>query len=299
VRGAGPMNDYSKWDHIGDSDEEEEVKKRPDDFVLDEHESLLREQDEVEQWLRRQIVQLGKGEDRRQRPPELRTEEIPYRRVTKEERKVLAMLIVLSNFEEGTTNLDRHPQMLELVRHHRWLEHDYGTLELLCRVHNSAMKKASNGGGTEALEEPEEKRMRNMIMCGINTLAAPKRVGCPGGLLELITAICTPETEKAREWRKKWQKKDYAKDALFDSLFPDLRKYKDDNSEDEGSWKEMWFFCGLIVLFIVILVIVVWYLPTAGKPGAWQKVTTTLAPPPVPLAPAGDAGLERAATGEL
>ena len=32
------------------------------------------------------------------------------------------MLMVLSHFEEGGTNLTRHPQLLDLVRHNRWLE---------------------------------------------------------------------------------------------------------------------------------------------------------------------------------
>lgn len=32
------------------------------------------------------------------------------------------MLMVLSHFEEGETNLQRHPQLLDLVRQNRWLE---------------------------------------------------------------------------------------------------------------------------------------------------------------------------------
>ena len=36
--------------------------------------------------------------------------------------QVLSMLMVLSHFEEGETNLQRHPQLLDLVRQNRWLE---------------------------------------------------------------------------------------------------------------------------------------------------------------------------------
>merc|ERR1712187_315025 len=97
----------------------------------------------------------------------------PYRQVTKEELKVLAMLIAVSDFEEGETNLTRHPQLLDLVRHHRWLEEDPGTLELLCRVHNAHMRRSGEQKGIP--ESSQDWRMRNRVLCGINTLAAPKR----------------------------------------------------------------------------------------------------------------------------
>merc|ERR1719331_1521524 len=88
----------------------------------------------------------------------------PIRVVTKAEREVLAMLIAMSHFEEGDTNLDRHAQMLDLVRHHRWMEEDPGTLELLCRVHNNVMKDSNGepaqGRHKREMEDPETQRMR-------------------------------------------------------------------------------------------------------------------------------------------
>merc|ERR1719198_1188290 len=157
----------------------------------------------------------------------------------------------MSHFEEGDTNLDRHALMLDLVRHHRFLEEDPGTLELLCRVHNHVMKDGGeHGRQTREFEDPESHRMRNMVLSGINTLSAPKRSKCPGGLLELFTLICTPETEDAKEMRRKWQKKDFAKDALFDSLFPDLRQYADDNMDD-GLGSDFWIIVVLGLLAIV------------------------------------------------
>mmetsp|Transcript_40140 Transcript_40140/g.93247 ORF Transcript_40140/g.93247 Transcript_40140/m.93247 type:complete len:281 (-) Transcript_40140:61-903(-) len=248
------MNDYSKWDNIRDSDEEDESKARqPEPFDSEEVEKVRKDQELVERWLRKQITQLQRGEVAH-RPPELR-ELAPYRKATKEERQVLAMLIVISHFEEGKTNLDRHPQLLELVRHHRWLEEDPGTLELLCRVQQTAMRKGKGGdgdGGATIQEDPEEARLRDMCMSGINTLAAPKKAKCVGGLLELVTLICTPATDNARELRKKWQKKEFAKDALFESLFPDLRNYQDEISQDMGM-KEVWVI--LAVLFLLIIVV--------------------------------------------
>ena len=41
--------------------------------------------------------------------------------------EVLSMLMVLSHFDEGETNLTRHPQLLDLVRQNRWLEELSGT----------------------------------------------------------------------------------------------------------------------------------------------------------------------------
>ncbi|CAE7253111.1 unnamed protein product [Symbiodinium microadriaticum] len=67
------------------------------------------------------------------------------------------MLMVLSHFEEGGTNLTRHPQLLDLVRHNRWLEEDPGAMELLCRVHNYHMKQAEDSTRT-CLQHEQQNR---------------------------------------------------------------------------------------------------------------------------------------------
>mmetsp|Transcript_133771 Transcript_133771/g.416072 ORF Transcript_133771/g.416072 Transcript_133771/m.416072 type:complete len:284 (-) Transcript_133771:23-874(-) len=253
------MNDYSKWDKLQDSDEEREPKAPPREE--EGAEQWREDQELVERWLRKQAAQLYRCETPdRTRPPELE-ELAPYRKATKDELKVLAMLIVISHFEEGTTNLDRHPLMLDLARHNRWLEEDPGTLELLCRVHSQAMRGtgAGTGGaqppGSSAIQpSPEEVRMRNMCFSGINTLAAPRKAGCPGGMLELVTLICTPGSESARELRKKWEKKEFAKDAIFDSIFPNLRQYGED-SQSSGSMKEVWIVLAVLALFLIVAVL--------------------------------------------
>lgn len=188
---------------------------------------------------------------------------LPYRKLTKEERKVAAMLITISHFEEGCTNLDRHPQMLELMRNHRWLEEDSGTLEYLCRAHNHSMRlsgSSQQNGGRRPMdgsrESKEDARIRAMCFSGINTLAGPGRCKMTGGLLELVTMICTPETDQARDLRMKWQKKEFAKDALFDSLFPDLRQYSEANAD--SGWTEMWVFIALIVVLIGMILFIIY-----------------------------------------
>lgn len=278
------MNDYSKWDKLQDSDEEQEINERNAASVQNQDaEWFLREQDLVDQWLRKKISMLPKGKGESERPPELTDQTPTFRKVTKEERKVLAMLIVLSHFEEGTTNLDRHPQMLDLVRHHRWLEEDPGTLELLCQVHNQNMKKSdsSGGSGTTVKESDDDIRMRAMCLSGINTLAAPRKTGCTGGLLELVTMICTPANDRARDLRKKWQKKDFAKDAIFDNLFPELRKYREEQENSGGkdfNMKEFWVIAGVVVLLLLVALLVLW-----GPASPMLFSAPAAAPPPAPL----------------
>jgi len=190
--------------------------------------------------------------------------QLPMRKVTSEERKVLAMLVAVSHFEEGETNLDRHPQLLTLVRQNRWLEEDPGTLELLCRIHNTLLKQGTEGGEERVVNEDAEldARMRHMILSAINTLAAPKGAKCEGGLLDMITKICTPETDAARDLRVKWQKKEFGKDAIFDSLFPNMRA---EVEEDKGNDWEIWVILGLIVLSLVGFGIMAYLMWTTRK----------------------------------
>jgi hypothetical protein len=253
---------YSKWDQIADSDEEDESRQRVFESIQQERLDSRKElQADIDNWLRRTVNRLPRDDDpssRKSTMPEFssvpKVPPTPMRQITKSEREVLAMLIAVSHFEEGQTNLDRHREMLDLVRHHRWLEEDPGALELLCRCHNHAMKQGSEHGGSAKMhDDPEGHRMRSMTLSAINTLAAPKRAKCPGGMLELFTTICTPETEAARDLRLKWQKKEFGKDALFDSLFPDLRAYADDKMDD-GLGSDFWIIVVLGLLAVVGIV---------------------------------------------
>jgi len=256
------MNDYRKWDKIADSDEEEEKAQQVCRSYQDEAaEDRRKLQSEIDSFLRRQISKLPRDGDPntnrlRESMPELaaKGQPTPVRVVTKSEREVMSMLIAMSYFEEGSTNLERHAMILELVRHHRWLQDDPGSMELLCRIHNNVMKDNSEGGsGRQAreFEDPEQRRMRDMVLCGINTLAAPQRAKCAGGLIELFTQICTPENDTQREMRKKWQQKGYGQDAVFDSLFPNLREYTEDTDDEEGMGSEFWIMLLLGLLAII------------------------------------------------
>jgi len=278
--------DYSKWDAVKDSDEEEvDPNEWRSVSLAEEHMEKRRSlQSEIEKWLRRQMAKLPRDGEDRSRPKGL-SPLTPYRRIKPEERQTLAMLIAVCHFEDGETNLERHPEMLNLVRHNRWLEEDPGSLELLCRIHHQITRKETgNKGGLDGgsrmnrygndYSDDEDynpsinsydARMRDMLLGGINTLAAPKRVQCPGGLLELITQICTPTTEEARENRRKWQLKEFAKDALFDSLFPDLRREAEDCEDNESSM-DLWILLFLALLAIAGIVVLAVVYSSAAAP---------------------------------
>ncbi|CAE8676494.1 unnamed protein product [Polarella glacialis] len=275
------MNDYSKWDKIVDSDDEKEGEKIERELESEKAEGAqyMRElQDSVEHFLQRnhRVLLKGDGEDSRSDPyraPELvRQAQLPYREVNREELRVLAMFICLTHFDDGETNLSRHPEILEMVRHHRWLEQDPGTLEFLCRVHNLNMKEDAPKPTTKDV------RLKAMVLSAINTIAAAKKAKCVGGLLELINQICTPTTPEAREHRIKWQKKEFGKDALFDSLFPDLRELKDKEGDEDNDWTEVYVMIAFIVVIVLVLVLLVVYgLPGSmgARPDRTDTTTTT------------------------
>lgn len=280
---------YSKFDNLSDSEEEEEKRRRTrESFRREEQEILRADQEAIERWLKRQEENIRRNDEKPRRPNkyeprkgrefgeelEMKQRVLPIRKLTKDERKVVAMLVSVSHFEEGQTNLERHPQILELVRHNRWLEEDPGTLELLCRAHNFSMRIGTNmkkgRRGVDSDDEirvedtEEESRIRAMIFCGINTLAAPKYAKCEGGVLELMNTICTPETTAARDLRIKWQKKEYAKDAIMRSLFPEFDEH-DPKKMDDDKWI-VWMFILIVVLVVFGIIAVVIYADRHMKP---------------------------------
>lgn len=295
------MNDYSKWEQLEDSEDEkiEKAEQEQEKARAEYQEECRAEQAEVEKWLRRYQTLLVKAEaepsQARPRdpyaPPELiKNSQQPFRKASRDDLRVLSMLMVLSHFEEGGTNLTRHPQLLDLVRHNRWLEEDPGAMELLCRVHNYHMKQAEDKGRAPTAPEQEklEQRFRSMCLSAINTLAAASKAGCPGGLLEVVNLICTPTTKSAKELRVKWQQKEFGKDALFDSLFPDLKQFKEEY-DSKGGWWEVWLMLGFIVLLFVGLGALMYLTAPLSKQSTVTTTTTLLT---TTLAAAGDSNAE-------
>lgn len=268
------MSSYDKWDKLAadvSDDEQEEAEKKllpRHPGPTDDWQRIKEDQEQIFEWLGRQQLTLRQREadmmaafDKAHQgpsagPPEL--EDLAavkkkfarkWRDVSKEERSVLAMLVSLSYFESGETNLHRHPQLLDLMRQNRWLEEDPGTLELLCQVHGLDLNYGTKATGDK---NAPEQRFRSMVICGINTLAAAPKSGCKGGFLELVTLICTPDAEKAKEFRTKWEKKEFGKEALLASVFPELK-----TEEPEEGNMEFWMMVGTGIASLIGLILLV------------------------------------------
>jgi len=217
------MADYSKWDHIVDSsDEEKERRERKaqeaKSIEAEEKEKEIELQVEIDRWLKRQVAQVQKDQEAKaSRPPELTGSAFSPRIVNDEERKVLAMLMVTAHFEVGNTNILKHHDIFELTRKHRWIEEDPGTLELLCIITRNVTQK----GASLPHSGPGIPPMHDRMVSILNLLAAPTKAGCNPGygkVFELFALIGDPKTKKAWDVREKYNKKEYAAEAMFDSL---------------------------------------------------------------------------------
>lgn len=205
------MADYSKWDCVGDSDDEQEETQDAPELAEREGEGQL--QREADRWLRAQISVLHLGSvPAPGAPPELE-DMIPPRRVSDEERLVLARLMAITRHD----NVARHRDILSLARQNQWLEEDTGVVELLCCLHQKLSGSLNNG------TDPSLVRMFEMLVGTINLLAAPEKCGCSGGygkIHRLFALIGDPQTEDARELRAKFNKMEFAAHAIFNSIDP-------------------------------------------------------------------------------
>lgn len=237
--------------------------------------------------------------------------QLPVREVTESERQVLARFLAVSHFPDGSHNLHRHVEILELGRHHRWLEEDPGCLRLLCRLHISVLKSGSPSEEDRRMgreekrhrspqEREEDQQFQECLLCAVNMLAAPKQAKLVGGMLELVQVICTPATPQAKELRRKYEMKEFAKDALFESLFPSMAKDGKDDEDDRGWW-ELALFCILIIIVIAALAVGIYllrdgHLEKSPKGDRLGVTTSTTTPAPLPemgpSLPVGSAGAE-------
>mmetsp|Transcript_177481 Transcript_177481/g.569207 ORF Transcript_177481/g.569207 Transcript_177481/m.569207 type:complete len:283 (-) Transcript_177481:92-940(-) len=210
---------------------------------------------EIDRWLKAKIRRLFPPEDATG-PPELDAwEDIPPRKVTDEERGVLAMFISVVHCQPNELNLANHHEIMEVARTSRWLEEDPCTLELLCQILRS-LRAADQG----ALLGAPELRMEEMLLCAINTLAAPPRAGCSEGfgkLYELFALIGDPKSDKAWEFRTKYMKKEYAAEAIFESLMPSARRKPGAADPDDGEPPLLgcfeWCLIGVMVALLICL----------------------------------------------
>lgn len=274
------MADYAKWDKLEVSDDEDESKKRQRELCTRKPEELRGQAEmlgDVSRWLRKQIKDVDTGiidEQRRLSSDGSRPATVLPRFVTEEERSTLAMFLVVTHFEEDSTNIMRHRQIVDLARRNLWLE-DAGTLELLCRVHR----------GAGHLWDTEDYKMRQMLFSAINTLVAPKCPECKGNILDLFSLIAAPADAKARALRERYQKKEFARDFVSDP------RYGKNAGMGPEQMLNIVFYCflGFLVLLMMGKVAYRYYYygtvyggpPTPSNATMWESIFGVSAPAPV------------------
>jgi len=262
---------YDKFQGIGDSDDEKDHSVEYQRArCADERDDLAALTTRLDRSLKRRIQVLKREASEADRKLHDRVGQLPSREVNEAERQVLARLLAVSHFPDGSHNLHRHVEILELGRHNRWLEEDPGLLRLLCRLHVSVLKSDNPseedrrmgrdyGRRRSPREVEEDHQLQECLLCAVNMLAAPKQAKLVGGMLELVQMICTPGTPAAQELRRKYERKEFGKDAVFETLFPSMTKDEKDEEDDSG-WGELAFFCVLIIIVVAAMAIGIYLL---------------------------------------
>lgn len=228
---------YSKWDKIVDSDEEEEEKREAQQFRKPVNEEVMEKdrqlQETVGNWLRGQLRTL---------PPELYASGM--RQLSDGDVRALARFMVVSHFDDNSTNLTRHRDIIDLARRDVWLE-EVGTLELLSVIHQRSSQ----------LWEPHDRNMRKMLYSAVNTLAAPKlapSIG-KGNILDLFAVIAAPKSEEEWGLRERYQRKDFAGKVL------DVQKPSQPEMSDKAKAIKMIIDVlgehGVLLIFLMVAVI--------------------------------------------
>ncbi|CAE8647842.1 unnamed protein product [Polarella glacialis] len=130
--------------------------------------------------------------------------------VNDEERRVLAMFLVICRSSEGGTNLARHREILEMARQNRWLE-EACTLELLCSLHRHGSDML-----VSELTRKQDLDCFQMVASTINTLAATRCPECFGShrIFDLFALIGDPKGEEAWNVKEAYARQLFAMDAI-------------------------------------------------------------------------------------
>eukprot|EP00929_Paragymnodinium_shiwhaense_P012037 TRINITY_DN11862_c0_g1_i1.p1 TRINITY_DN11862_c0_g1~~TRINITY_DN11862_c0_g1_i1.p1 ORF type:complete len:323 (+),score=82.33 TRINITY_DN11862_c0_g1_i1:48-1016(+) len=181
--------------------------------------------------------------------------------LSRSDRQVLGAICAVSEFQgPETTNLTRYPELVEIFKAHRWLDHDPGALELLCRLH--AMHQPARPLHRGDVDSEEAVRFRNILVCAINTLAAAQLSGYDGGFLSLIDTLARAGTDEEKVYRRKWQMKEFADLALSHSartVAVEDASIEFNQMKSKTNWQET-----LIMLLAGLMFMVMMYLKTTG-----------------------------------
>mmetsp|Transcript_102049 Transcript_102049/g.304527 ORF Transcript_102049/g.304527 Transcript_102049/m.304527 type:complete len:292 (-) Transcript_102049:46-921(-) len=288
------MANYSKWDklEVSDDEEEKQTKERQQRLSAqaEEMEKYVEVRDEVERWLKRHLTRMRRELGADPSCPELHASGISPRFPSDEERRALAMFIAVVHHEKLKDNLSRHHDIMNIARQNRWIEEDPGTLELLCRLHRGLLQVNKDG---ERSISSDDQKMEDKLISAINILAAPPLAGCPDGygkIFELFAMIGDPKSEKAWDVKAKYMKKEYAGDALFNSMMPSEARLsgggndKEDYDMPTPPWKGLLMSCFWIGILVVLIYLFMRTLSAMLYPAAVDATPGDAAPAPDPRA---------------
>lgn len=260
------MANYRKFDDIvaadgaennGDGPRAEAEQRERQAAAHDRRAAIGAQKVGIDRWLKEKLRKIFPPEDPTGVPELDAWEEIPPRRVTEEERGALAMFMSAAHCGKDELNLANHHEIMEVARANRWLEEDPGTMELLCQLLRS-LRSADQPMVTRS----EDTRIEELLLCALNTLAAPPRAGCSDGygkLYEFFALIGDPKSEKALAARAKYAKKEFAAEAIFDSFLPGRGASREEEPDGRpllGFYE--WFMIIVVVALVAFLVFLAW-----------------------------------------
>mmetsp|Transcript_78246 Transcript_78246/g.162483 ORF Transcript_78246/g.162483 Transcript_78246/m.162483 type:complete len:286 (+) Transcript_78246:52-909(+) len=252
------MTDYRKFEalarEVEDDGEDDDRDKAGSDHEggssgsdTERHAAHIAKKAEIDQWLKIKLRKLFPPIDPRA-PPELDSSDQVPRKVTDEERGVLAMFLAAADTGKNDSKSPHHRLILELAKANKWLEDDPGVVELLCQL----LKLDRDGNNSKpGILDPSG--MEEILLNGLNTLAAPSRAGCSKGygkIYEFFALVSNPESQRALDMRAKYSKKEFAAEAIFDSMMPS----KDDHEIGSLLTFSDWCAVGLIVVVFALLI---------------------------------------------
>ena len=199
ARGGMGSWSYNKWDHVEDSDEDEDTKA-PKEALLNDKKTF--EQHERDNAIAKQFVDyLERFENK-----------IPER-----DRVAVARFISVCDKRGEQSNILRYSEIIGVCNSCRSELLKLQTVDALCGLHQSMMETAPS----ESLDKRDFShpivRDTHLLMDAINTLEACRRVP---NLPAFFEEICTPSrSAKAKELTRTYVVLDFGKRAMMRYIF--------------------------------------------------------------------------------
>ena len=233
---------YSKFDHIVDSDDEDNESKARDALLIDKKQRHHFERDaELTQRFTAHLREHLKS------------------KYPVAHRKLVARFIAISDRGAERSNVYRYSDMTALIQQRTAELLQRSSITMLCELHKALLEGIKDPENKESAQATEART----VMEAINTLEACLTEGAPTKLFE---ALCSPSSSDAAfKLRERYEKQEYAKQALMRHLFGD-KEFEEFSKGRDGGSSEPFFdgeFCQaicVIIAFVVALLGLIFYL---------------------------------------